>query len=133
MGSKLVEVGSTLDVSSEDVRDLQKQRRRGTLAGIARYVAPVTSVILGILAAEEVYPIGPRVYDSYPFAAGSLVLSSSRRANGGRRAWIGVLILSIALFAVSFLSVALYNTAANDNYGASPRYGVFCVSGSHGG
>jgi len=133
MGSKLVEVGATLNVDSDALRDLKKQRRRDTLTRIAQAFIPLFSAILGILAAEEAYPVGPRVYHSYPLACSSLMLATSGRIHYGRRSWTGPIILSVALFVVAFVFVALFNTAANDNYGATPRYGVFSGVEGFGG
>ena len=127
MGSKLVDVGATLDVGSNDLRELRKQRRRDILTRIAQASAPIVSVILGILAAEAAYPVRTNLHDSYPYAP--LLLSSLTTSHRVRKSWMGPIILSVALFIAAFAFVALFNTAASDNYGVTTKYGVFSASG----
>jgi len=126
MGSKLAEVGVKLDVSGDDLRELKRQRRRDVLTRFGQIIAPVTSVILGILAAEEVYPIASRTYHGYPYIGSAFMMVSKGKEFYPRRSWVGPVILSVALFIIAFAFVATFNTASNDDYfGPTPEYGVF--------
>lgn len=127
MGSKLVDFGATLDVGSNDLRELRKRRRRDILTRIAQASAPIVSAILGILAAEAAYPVRTNLHDSYPYAP--LLLSSLTTSHRERKSWTGPIILSVALFIAAFAFVALFNTAASDNFGVTTKYGVFSASG----
>ena len=123
MGSKLVEVGAALDVGRDDLREIKRQRRRHRLTAIAQVFAPLASATIGILAAEEAYPIEPRLPSGYPYATAPLFVATAGRTYYGRRSWVGPIILSVVLFIVTFVFVALFNTAANDR--PVLRYGVY--------
>jgi predicted permease len=125
MGSRLAEVGSTLEVSQEDIQEIRRQKRRDRLVAIAQLFAPVASAVLGLLAAEEVYPFTPRTYSGYPLASAALMVASERKTFFTKRSWAGSIILSVLFFIVTFVSVALYNTPSND--GLTTRYGVYSV------
>jgi hypothetical protein len=127
MGSKLAEVGSTLDVSQDDLQEIRRQKRRDRLVVIVQLLAPVTSAVLGVLAAEEAYPFTPRTNSGYPLASAALVVASERKAFFTRRSWTGSIIMSVVLFVVTFVSVALYNTPSND--GSVTLYGVYSERG----
>lgn len=127
MGSKLVDVGATLDVGSNDLRELRRRRKLDVLTRITQASAPVASAILGVLGAEATYPVTRPAYYSYPFVP--IMLASLTTPQRARRSWAGAIILSVALFIVTFVFVALFNTAANDNYGVTTKYGVFSRSG----
>ena len=127
MGSKLVDVGASLDVGNNDIREIRKRRRLDMLTRIAHASAPVASAILGVLAAEATYPVTRPAYYSYPFLP--ILLASLTTPHRARRSWTGTIILSVALFIVTFVFVALFNTAANDNYGVTTKYGVFSRTG----
>ncbi len=128
MGSRLAEVGSTLEVSQDDLREIRRQRRRDRLVVIAQLFAPVAFALLGVLAAEEAYPFTPRTNSGYPLAPAALVVASERKKFFTRRSWAGSIILSLVLFIVTFVSVALYNTPSND--GSVTLYGVYSEGGS---
>jgi len=130
MGSKLAEVGASIGMEDNDIKELRRQRRRDILTRIAQASAPILSVILGILAAETKYP--PQYSsDSYPYA--TVMLASSTRPHFERRPWTGPILLSIGLFIVAFSFVALFNSAAGDNFGISTRYGVYPGRGDEHG
>jgi len=131
MGSKLADIGAAFDVGDKDLRELRRQRRRDILTKIAQVSAPIVSVILGVLAAEAVYPVHSHPYDTYPYVP--IMLASSTTSHHERRPWTAPIVLSVALFIVTFAFVALFNSAANDNYGVTTKYGVFSGRGDVGG
>lgn len=124
MGSRLVDVGKSIGVNDADLKEMKRQRRRDFLTRIGQAAMPLASIIIGIYAADTAYPRHQELADgSYPFIP--LVLASSSRTYFRRRSWTGPILVSIGLFIAAFAFVALFNTAANDNYGITTKYGVF--------
>ena len=127
MGSKLAEASSELDVGAEDVAVIKRHRRRWILTRLAQFVMIAISALLGVIAAEVVFPVHYQ-YHSYPYAP--IALASLTESRSFRRTWIGAIITSVALFIVAFVAVAVMNEAASGNYGVTTRYGLYSKGGS---
>lgn len=127
MGSKLAEIGSTLDVSQDDLREIRRQKRRDRLVVIGQILAPIASAVLGVIAAEEAYPYTPRNTGGYPLATATLAVATQGKTFFPRRSWAGSILMSVILFATMFVSVALFNTPATDE--PVTLYGVYSQRG----
>lgn len=115
----LKDIGKSLGVNGDDVRDVKRAASRQRLVHIAKMGLPVLSFILGLLVSRMGNPPSS-VDNTYPFlgAAGIQTVPRIHR----RLTWTGTIVLSVVLYIFGLL---LYEAMAGENFGMVTLYGSY--------
>ena len=118
MNQKLQEVGSKLNVSKEDIRNIQKEKIKGKfLYLIIGLIIVVFSTIVGFFMGKA-NPVCINC-EGYPFAAG---LIATKGASKKKKFFLATIIATILLSVIGF--VAAYRTGQN-MFGIAIGYNVY--------
>ena len=119
MNQKLQEVGSKLNVSKEDIRNIQKEKIKGKfLYPVIGLIIVVFSTIVGFFMGKA-NPVYIKDYGGYPFAAG---LIAATRTSKKKKFFLATIIATILLSVIGF--VAAYR-AGQETFGVAILYNVY--------
>ena len=134
MGLTNVPVAESLGVEEQDLRAVQKARRRGRWLGpFLRGGLVILGAVLGLLVAAAHYPPPSSSYPYIP--SGGLTAGAISASLGSRRSWIVSILVSVLAFAYMVLLVAWISSGGVET--GVTLYGVFqggtrasCLGGS---
>jgi hypothetical protein len=114
----LKDIGKSLDVTEEDIREMKKRASKQRLMHIAKLGLPILSFILGLLVGRMANPPST-INDSYPFLGAAGVQTAPRTHR--RLTWTATIVLSVVLYVFGLL---LYESMAQNDFGMVTLYGT---------
>jgi len=114
----LKDIGKSLDVTEDDIREMKKRASKQRLMHIAKLGLPILSFILGLLVGRMANPPST-INDSYPFLGAAGVQTAPRTHR--RLTWTATIILSVVLYVFGLL---LYESMAQNDFGMVTLYGT---------
>lgn len=123
MNSRILAIGSKLDVDDDDMQAIVRKRRKGRLSGLLiKGIAPMLTLVAGFLIGVQTRPPIPPIpeHSFYPFAMAPIALGLG--TNMPRKTIIGTIVLSTIAFVFAFLLASW--PAGVPVYEPSIMYGV---------